>query len=147
MIKMQLIGNVGQDARVNDVNGRKSINFSLAHNRKYRNAENVEVEQTTWVNCSYWKNSEQSVEIAKYLTAGTKVYAEGTPEVKSYKNKDGVMVAGLNLTVILVELLAVKKDEANGEPERAGSPRQNMKPNGSGYEEQPAGPDGDDLPF
>ena len=28
MIKLQLIGHLGQDAVVNDVNGRKVINFS-----------------------------------------------------------------------------------------------------------------------
>lgn len=111
MLKIQVIGNVGQDARVNAVNGRKSVNFSIAHNKKYKDSEGTEIESTFWVNCSYWKNDGQSTEIAKYLTSGTKVFVEGIPDVKLYKNKSGQMAASINCTVINIELLSPKKDQ------------------------------------
>lgn len=118
MIKLQVIGNVGQNARVNDVNGNKSINFSVAYNRKYADKDGVEVEQTTWVNCTFWKRAGQSVEIAKYLTAGTKVYIEGTPEIDLYTDKQGKPAASLKCNVYQVELLnASKKEEPEPKPE------------------------------
>ena len=39
MIKMQVIGHLGQDATVNNVNGKSVINFSVAHSEKYKNKD------------------------------------------------------------------------------------------------------------
>ena len=105
MIKLQVIGNLGQDARVTDVNGNRSINFSIAYNRKYTDKDGVMVEKTTWVNCTYWRRKDQSVEVAKFLTAGTKVFCEGQPDVSTYQNRDGQTVATLNLNITSLELL------------------------------------------
>lgn len=136
MIKLQVIGNVGQDARVNEVNGRRSINFSVAHNHKFKDANGTEVEQTVWVNCSYWKSESQSTEIAKYLTRGTQIYLEGIPEVKTYKNKEGQTVASLNLSVRDLQLLGARKAEGD----------QATQPEGSENSAPGSGP-ADDLPF
>ena len=111
MLKLECIGNIGQNAKINEVNGRKSINFSLAHNRSFTNAEGVKVEETIWLSCSYWKEKDQSTKVAEYLTAGTKVFVEGIPSVRTYKNKDGQTLAALNVNVIHIELLGGKKDE------------------------------------
>ena len=54
MLKLQLIGNLGQDAVVNNVGGKNVINFSVAHTEKYKNSEGTEVSKTTWVSCAYW---------------------------------------------------------------------------------------------
>ena len=153
MIKLQVIGNIGQDARVNEVNGRKSVNFSVAHNKKYKDAQGVEIESTFWVNCSYWKNEGQSTEILKYLISGTKVFVEGIPEAKMYKNKSGQMAVSINCTVTNLELLSAKKDNlsepnhpATGqyhEPEPVQVPDGHIRPNQSFPEEQ----QNDDLPF
>ncbi|MCX6265890.1 MAG: single-stranded DNA-binding protein [Bacteroidetes bacterium] len=145
MIKMQIIGNIGQNARVTDVNGRRSINFSVAHNKKYKDSEGVEVETTLWVNCSYWKNADQSTEIAKYLIPGTKVFVEGIPDVKLYKNKDGQQSVSMNCMVTQIELLSAKKEsDTERTEEREPVIREMIRPNQSSA---PAGPDGDDLPF
>ena len=42
MIKMQIIGHLGQDSQVNDVNGKKVINFSVAHSEKFKNKIQME---------------------------------------------------------------------------------------------------------
>ena len=88
MLKMTLIGNIGQDAKIRETNGRTSINFSVAENQKYTNSEGVKVEKTTWVNCTIWRDPGQSVKVAEFLLAGTKVYAEGRPAVHFYENKE-----------------------------------------------------------
>ena len=144
MIKIQIIGNIGQNARVTDVNGRRSINFSVAHNKKYKDSEGVEVETTLWVNCSYWKNADQSTEIAKYLVPGTKVFVEGIPDVKLYKNKDGLPSVSMNCMVTQIELLSAKKESDTGHEEQEPGNRDMIRLRQSGV---PVGTDNDNDPF
>ncbi len=106
MINLTMIGNLGADARVNDTNGRKAINFAVAHNNEYKDSNGQKVKQTIWVNCTIWRDKGQSAKIAEFLTSGTKVYVEGEPHVRTYKNKEGIEVAAMDLTVRRVELLS-----------------------------------------
>lgn len=111
MIKMQLIGNIGRDAEVKEVNGRKAINFTVADNKKIVNNDGEEISKTTWVSCAMWKESNQSTELAKYLVSGTKVYVEGRPEIQMYKDSDNKTAASIKLHVTQVELISAKKED------------------------------------
>ena len=51
MIKLQVIGNLGKDAVVNNVNGKSVINFNVAHTERYKDAQGVQKDRTTWVDC------------------------------------------------------------------------------------------------
>jgi single-strand DNA-binding protein len=114
MLKLQVIGNVGQDAKVNETNGRQAINFTCAVNRKWKDKDQVQHETTNWINCTIWRDKGQSIEIAKYLTKGTKVFVEGRPDCHTYEDKEGHIVASLDVRAINVELLSAKPKE-NGE--------------------------------
>ena len=107
-LKLEIIGNLGSDAIVRDVNNSKAIGFSVAHSEKYKNAQGVEVENTTWVNCTIWKYQDQSVEIAKYLKKGTMVAIEGTPSVRGYKTQQGQIGANMECRVNFIKLLSSK---------------------------------------
>src|SRR5438093_3641170 len=107
MIKMQVIGNLGKDCVVNTVNGKSVINFTVAHTEKYKDSQGVNQEKTTWVDCAYWTDR---TAIAPYLTKGTQVFIEGTPEVRSFTRNDGSAGASLSLRVREVQLLASRKD-------------------------------------
>ena len=97
--KISVLGNIGQDAEVREVNGRFAINFSIAHNRRWTDSDGVKRENTTWFSCAIWKDSRDKIKIAEYLKAGQIVLVEGMPEVRTYKNKDGITVAALNVNV------------------------------------------------
>ena len=104
MIKLQLIGHLGQDATVNEVNGRKVINFSVAHSEKYKNKENVEVTRTTWASCAYWT---EKTNLSLYLKKGTQVYIEGFTEAKTYRNSNtNEVMPQLSVRVASVQLLS-----------------------------------------
>jgi len=107
-LKLEIIGNLGSDAVVRDVNNSKAISFSVAHSEKYKNAQGVEVENTTWVNCTIWKYQGQSVEIAKYLKKGTMVAVEGFPSVRGYQNQQGQIGASMECRVSFIKLLSSK---------------------------------------
>lgn len=112
MIKLTIIGNLGQDAKVLDAqNGRKAITFSIAENEKWTDREGIKHEKTTWTNCTIWRSEGQSLEIAKYLKKGTMVYVEGKPEAKLYNTSDGQPAIDNRCQVATIQLLGGKKDD------------------------------------
>jgi single-strand DNA-binding protein len=141
---MQIIGNLGKDCTVNTVNGKNVINFTVAHTEKYRDSQGNNQEKTTWVDCAYWTDR---TAVAPYLTKGTQVYAEGTPEVRSFTRNDGTSGASLTMRVREVQLLGRKGENTgnNGGSSygnESSSPARNQESVPSGIEDV-----ADDLPF
>lgn len=141
MLRVQTICRLGQDAIVNNTNGKTVINFNAAYSEKYKNHEGQEVVNTTWINCAYWTDK---TSIAQYLKKGGQIYLEGKPEVRVYTNKEGMSVPQLAVRVSLVKLLS--------SPTQQGQPQQPQQ--GNSYQQpqnQPAYPSAedivDDLPF
>ena len=64
MIKLQLIGNIGKDAIVNNVNGKNVINFNVAHTERFKDAQGNQKDKTVWVDCAYWTDK---TAVAPYL--------------------------------------------------------------------------------
>ena len=110
MIKLQIIGNLGKDCIVKEVNGKNVINFSVAHSERYKDAQGNQKERTTWVECAYWTDR---TTVAQYLTKGRTVYAEGTPEADAYSNKEGQPAATLRMRVQNVQLLSSNNENSN----------------------------------
>ncbi len=108
---MQVIGNLGKDCVVNQVNGKNVINFTVAHTEKYKDSQGNNQEKTTWVDCAYWTDR---TAVAPYLQKGTQVYVEGTPEVRSFTRNDGTNGATLTMRVREVQLLGRKGDNPGG---------------------------------
>lgn len=108
MIKLQFIGNLGHDAVRKEVNGKIVLNFSAAHNQKFRDSQGVLNERITWVDCSYWGNEN----VASFLTKGRQVYLEGTPSLDVYASKAGEQTNALKLRVFGLQLLSRPKEES-----------------------------------
>ena len=142
MIKMQVIGHLGKDCTVNQVNGKNVINFTVAHTEKYRDSQGSNQEKTTWVDCAYWTDK---TAIAPYLQRGQQVFVEGQPEVRSYTRNDGTAGASLSLRVREVQLLGRKGDNAGGGSSSDTSSYNNNRQEATA----PANVDevADDLPF
>ncbi|MFT4152458.1 single-stranded DNA-binding protein [Parafilimonas sp.] len=150
MIKLMVIGNLGKDCSVNTVNGKNVINFNVAHTEKFKDSTGVQKEKTTWVECAYWTDR---TGIAPYLKKGTQVYAEGTPEVRTYQTNEGKSGASLSLRVQSVQLLGSRAEGLNGGGQPQERPYQTSAGGGS-YAGQPSSNSndeineaGDDLPF
>ena len=109
MIKLQVIGNLGRDCTVNNVNGRTVINFSVAHTERYRDSTTGEFKpKTIWVECAYWT---EKTAVAPYLKKGTLVYAEGTPDTRSYTTQSGENKISLTLRIQNVQLLGARQSD------------------------------------
>lgn len=111
MIKIEVIGFLGHDARQQEITTKQSgevrqvLNFSLAHTTKYGANEG----KTTWISCSFWNPGQNLVE---YLKKGSRVYLEGEPGTRVYTNKAGDAQAELTLNVTNLVLLDSTKDKA-----------------------------------
>lgn len=149
MIKLQIIGNLGKDCIVKEVNGKTVINFSVAHTERYKDGQGNQKERTTWVECAYWTDR---TAVAQYLTKGRTVYAEGNPEADAYTNKEGQAAATLRMRVQNVQLLGNSNESGgnNGsDMNRSATAPSYNKPS---YEPSSAAPamsdaGSDDLPF
>ena len=139
---MQIIGNLGKDCVTNLVNGKNVINFSVAHTEKFRDAQGNQKDKTTWVECAYWTDK---TGIAPYLKKGTQVYADGTPELRTYQKTDGTQGASLSLRVFTVQLLGSRNNNEAGGPESYSAGASGSLSSVSGGSEINAPVD--DLPF
>jgi single-strand DNA-binding protein len=109
MIKLQIIGNLGKDCIVKEVNGRTVINFSVAHTERYKDSQGIQKEKTTWVECAYWTDK---TAVAPYLLKGKTVFAEGSPEVDLYTNRENQAAATLRMRVQNLQLVGGVGDNA-----------------------------------
>lgn len=144
MLKMQIIGNLGKDCVVNNVNGKNVINFTVAHTERFRDSQGNNQERTVWVDCAWWTDR---TAISQYLSKGTKVWVDGTPEVRTFTRNDGSNGAVLAMRVRELQLVGGRSDSGGN--------------TGSGYSNQPSASSGsqpssssselsepiDDLPF
>lgn len=102
MIKLQIIGNLGKDCIVKEVNGQNVINFSVVHSERYKDKQGNQKERATWVECAYWTDK---TGVVPYLTKGKTVYAEGYPDVEAYTNKENQPAATLRMRVLNIQLV------------------------------------------
>jgi len=118
-LELEILGNIGRDASLKEINGNVAISFSVAYNQKWKKADGTAVESTTWVDCTLWRKSGESTEIVKYLTKGTSVLVKGLPSVGIYKRNDGQPAASLNINVAVLRFAGggKKKEETPAEPE------------------------------
>jgi single-strand DNA-binding protein len=85
--KVQLIGHVGQDPEIKNLDsGKKMAKFTIATNDNYKNAKGEKVEDTQWHNIIVWGKTADIVE--SYVTKGKEIGIEGKLTHRTYE-KDG----------------------------------------------------------
>lgn len=108
MLKLEIIGNLGADATVQNVNGNIFVSFRVAHSTTSKDSQGNAIETTTWISCT--KNGENS-KLIPYLKKGTKVFCRGTGSLRLFwSDKIKQNVAGLNMNVTELELCGSNKD-------------------------------------
>lgn len=117
MLKLHVIGHLGADVEIKDVNGSKFASFRVAHTDKRIVAGGETKEVTTWVECTLPEDSK----VIPYLKRGTLVFCEGQPSFRAFSSeKYRCYMVGVSLRVSDVQLLSAKKDDA-GEQQNNGN--------------------------
>lgn len=86
--KVQLIGNLGNDPEILDLDGGKKLaKFSIATNESYRNSAGEVVKDTQWHNVIAWGKTAEIIE--KYVSKGKEIGVDGKLTSRSYETKEG----------------------------------------------------------
>ncbi len=87
--KVQLIGNVGNDPEIKNLEGGKKVaKFTIATNEVYYNENKEKVTDTQWHNISAWGKTADLIE--NFITKGKEIALEGKLTHRSYDDKDGI---------------------------------------------------------
>ena len=109
-LNTQVIGRIGKDATVKDVNNMSVISFSIAHKEEWKAKDGSKQEKTIWINCSYWKNKGKT-KLADYIKKGDTLFVEGIPTSRAYLDKQGNAIAQLELRITNLKFISNGKKE------------------------------------
>lgn len=125
-----MTGNIGGDAKVNNVGGTAVANFSVAMTAGYG-----EKKTTIWLQASLWGKQAES-KLVDYLVKGQQVALTGEFSMREYEGKQFPQ-----LRITTIDLVGGKSDGGSSQPK----PQQQSKPQPS----QQAAPDDMemDIPF
>lgn len=99
-----LIGNIGADAEIKEVNGNALATFNLATSEKWKGANGVQ-ERTTWHTVEVWGKLAEAV--GKYLRKGERIYVGGSILVDQWE-KDGAKFQKHKIKAQSIKLLGGK---------------------------------------
>ena len=109
MLKFEVIGNLGADAEIKNIDGTKFVSMRVAHTEKWKDEKGEVKELTQWVDVTL-NNVDHG--IIPYLRAGVKIFARGTGSARIYSSKkDRMMKAGLKISAQEIELVGGSSDE------------------------------------
>lgn len=122
MNKFYIIGNLTKDPEISETNsGVKICKFSVAVNRSYTNSDGEK--KTDFFNCSAWRGLGET--IAKYAKRGNKIAVNGSIEMRTYEDGQGVKRNAYDVIVHDVEFLTTRSadnEEQTGETEQGSLP-------------------------
>jgi len=86
--KVQLIGNLGNDPEIINLDsGKKLAKFSLATNEYYKDADGQKQTKTEWHNLVAWNKTAELIE--NFVTKGKEIAIEGKLTNRSWDDKEG----------------------------------------------------------
>lgn len=118
MQKIMIIGKLGNDAEVKQVNDKYLLSFSVACSTKVKTEY-----KTTWYKIVSFSDTKPN--LAEYLKKGTTVFVEGEPKINTYTNKDGVTESNFEIIFPKIQLISGSKKE---EQQQAPAPVQQPTP-------------------
>lgn len=101
--RVQLIGNVGNDPEIKNLDGGKKVaTISMATKEVYVDAKGERTENTQWHKVTAWGKTADIIE--KYVCKGNKIAVEGKLSYKTYDDKNGVKQYVTEITVSELQL-------------------------------------------
>lgn len=124
MLKTEIIGHLGADVEIKDVDGHKFAACRVAHSESYKDAQGNKVEKTQWIDVTLAPDSP----VLPFLKKGTMIYARGGLSLRAYSSpQEKCWKAGASIRATEIQLLSSQKQEDQQE-----SQEQNMN-NYAGY--------------
>lgn len=110
MIKLEVIGNLGADAQLQEKNGNRFVSFRVANTDKWIDkATGQIIESTQWISCTL--NGDGGA-LTPFLKKGSKVFLRGNAQFVIFSSaKTHQMEVGVNLFVREIELCGGQKEK------------------------------------
>ena len=123
MIKVEIIGNLGADAQLQEKNGNRFISFRVANTDKWTDKSTGQIiESTQWISCTL--NGDGGA-LTPYLKKGSKVFVRGNAQFVIFSSaKTHQMEVGVNLFVREIELCGGQKENQQTAQQPQQSPLQ-----------------------
>ena len=146
MIKVEIIGNLGADATLQEKNGNRFVAFRVANTDKWIDKSTGQViESTQWVSCTL--NGDGGA-LLPYLKKGTKVFVRGNAQFVVFSSaKTRQMEVGVNLFVREIELCGGAKENQQQPQQPAQTPQQPAQPQEKNSQKGKQNQNTGDLPF
>lgn len=139
--RVVLLGRIGKDVEVRDINGTKCATFTLATSEKYKDRNGEVKELTEWHNIVAWRATADICE--KYVKKGDQLFVEGRIKSRTWETDRGEKRYATDIVVDKIELLSKPSaPQSQSAPAPAPQPRVQSVP----LPQAGAHEDGD-LPF
>lgn len=103
MAKIEFIGNLGADAKVQTVNGQQFVSFNVADSEQFTDGDGNKQERTTWISCTLRGDGGK---LLPFLLKGKTVFVRGYMSTRIFNSaKHHMMMAGVNCSVREIELI------------------------------------------
>ncbi len=115
MKRIEIIGNLAQDAEIHVINAKRSVvNFTVAQNERWTDkASGEKREVVEYFDCSYFRNAEDAEKMKAWLKKGIMVFVEGDPSVRAFIKKDNLAYGTIKIEVVHVRCLTpMNKDNS-----------------------------------
>ncbi len=143
MQRIEIIGNIGNDAEIKDFQSNQVINFNVAVSETFTNkTTNEKTTNTIWFSVQKWGNN---TSLAQYLLKGTQVFIAGKVANRAWIDKDGNAQISNGINAFEIQLLGKKEQSTASAAPQQSYPQANQ-PNSfvdDGFKEE----EHDDLPF
>ena len=136
-----LLGRIGKDVEVRDINGTKCATFTLATSEKYKDRNGEVKELTEWHNIVAWRQSADICE--KYVKKGDQLFVEGRIKSRTWETDRGEKRYVTDIVVDKIELLS-KPSAPQGQSAPASTPQPRVQ---SVPLPQAGAPEDGDLPL
>jgi len=109
MVRIEIIGRIGADAEIKDLNNNQLINFSVAVSESFTHNGEKQT-KTTWFDCTKWGNN---TAVAQFIKKGDLIYISGKPNNRAYLKDDETAQIVNAITVFEIELLGSNNNQNN----------------------------------
>ena len=128
--KVILMGNLTRDPELKRTSTDMAVaQIGIAVNRKYKDREGNQKEETTFVDCEAWGKTAETM--AKYLSKGRPVFVEGRLKLDQWQDKDGSNRSKLRVVIESFQFIDSRGGQSSTPPQETAT----------------TAPPSDDVPF
>ena len=116
--KVILVGNLGGDPEIKQINSTQAANVSLATSESWTDkTTNQRQEKTEWHRLVFWDKLADIA--AQYLKKGSQIYVEGKLQTRSWDDPNGQKKWTTEIRVFKMQMLGKRDDAPDSVPDNA----------------------------